>query len=1150
MTLLRLVSGLKLRDDFTSDTEANYTRSGNDNWSVSGGLLNYSTASYNSGLRREYTDVKCATVRAKSQTKFGWTSHVMVGGLGENHVNDLPDGYSLQSIDSDDMRIIKTVNGADAYVASDTPCTRSLGTYYYYRIYIYNGVVYGKWGATGLSNALSGASTTFTQGQIGIWCNADKGAAWDFIEARTSQLVTVTELPTGYWVVISDGTTTAKAQESSGTAIVNGGAVLFPLASISIYNGDPDAGGNLVVELTSSQIADMGGGDWFEYSVGPQFTVDAIILDEASETREVTFTADLMVKITDDKTFTVDANIHDRKVEITADIRIIELEKTKTFTADAYIVVSGVTLRTAVAPGPCANHHSLYLPSIARDSNNRLHCSYIGTDTQTVYYCYSDDEGDTWTTPVAVDRVDAHQASSYGYSNQIVCTDERVVILTNTYKSDLYSVLINSKTLTGTVWSSLWQGESTPDEFMSFFKGYSQADGDIIIGYNGAHYQSNFYRIWNYDTNTYDVRVEAGNPGRINGVVHQLVTNGTTVWIIGLNGSTYTLNVTIADKTAYMVDDEFSSVYEAVLGPDGNCWIFTSPIEQNGIYLRKINADNNLVATATTIVTGTNIFVMGTHYDAAGNLYLMYYNNGSIYIKKYNTSGTLVDTKLVCANFLGRSMYQKNSNYNSEVMEVSFRPNVGTNYGIGYGAFDLFEIFKTITDKTVTTDAFISGREEKTFTTDITIIEQYEETLTVDGLISAREEKTFTADALIRDTFEETISADGRILVITDEEFTTDADVVIPAHITSIDVSSGPTIGGTVVTVYCDFLIDLNSYIPYIDGVPVEFPMFNRFTDSFIFSTPGHSSGEVQITLRSIRGTWADNSVTFTYVPLEKEFSTDIHIREESNDIEFTADVLVAQTEEKELIVDSYIFATNETSFTVNGRVKLINEKLFGAYTYIKDTSGSEFTADAVVVERFEEEFTVDIGVRDTKIKSVTIDARIKEILDKTVTVDSRVKEILDVNFTVDISVAERIDKEFTADSRVKEILTETVSVDARIKQIVDKTFTLDVYSVDRRYEEFTVDSIVKEILTKTFTVDSRVKVIVDLPFEVDMVIRFDEQPELAPGVEWVEINGKAAWMEMEISAEWIEIIGKTEWVEINGTTQYIEILGKCEPEG
>jgi len=87
----------------------------------------------------------------------------------------------------------------------------------------------------------------------------------DWLDARTSHQITVSSLPDGSSVVVSDGTTTASADTAAGTATVDAGAVLFPLASVSVYSG-AGGGGDLLATLTTGDYADMGGGDVFTYS--------------------------------------------------------------------------------------------------------------------------------------------------------------------------------------------------------------------------------------------------------------------------------------------------------------------------------------------------------------------------------------------------------------------------------------------------------------------------------------------------------------------------------------------------------------------------------------------------------------------------------------------------------------------------------------------------------------------------------------------------------------------------------------------------------------------------------------------------------------------------------------------------------------------
>ena len=53
----------------------------------------------------------------------------------------------------------------------------------------------------------------------------------------------------------------------AGLATVDAGLVLFPLSSVQIRTAAA-GGGDLVAEITSGTLADMGGGDAFAYSAG------------------------------------------------------------------------------------------------------------------------------------------------------------------------------------------------------------------------------------------------------------------------------------------------------------------------------------------------------------------------------------------------------------------------------------------------------------------------------------------------------------------------------------------------------------------------------------------------------------------------------------------------------------------------------------------------------------------------------------------------------------------------------------------------------------------------------------------------------------------------------------------------------------------
>jgi hypothetical protein len=131
------------------------------------------------------------------------------------------------------------------------------------RGYISGGTVYARFGYTSLGAGISASDATYAQGSFGFRCSWD--IKHDWVDARPAHTVICTGLPAGSSVVCSDGTTPASADTAAGTATVDCGAVLFPLASVTVYSST-GGGGDVLVALDTGDYADMGGGDSFEYA--------------------------------------------------------------------------------------------------------------------------------------------------------------------------------------------------------------------------------------------------------------------------------------------------------------------------------------------------------------------------------------------------------------------------------------------------------------------------------------------------------------------------------------------------------------------------------------------------------------------------------------------------------------------------------------------------------------------------------------------------------------------------------------------------------------------------------------------------------------------------------------------------------------------
>ena len=254
-------------DDFSSDTLANYTEAGGKTWTISGGVL--STSGANTSLRRaDLATIKCGTVRNKMSSWGGYPGMVGVGGSGEDSGINIPNGYYANSQGSTTAsRLKRCVGGTLVDLALESTSARSTNTYYLWRVYISGGTIYYRHGSTALDQALGNAAdANFAAGHIFVYNYDTSTMTVDWLDGRPSHLITCSGMTEGHYLRVSDGTTAAEAAASgAGTASVDAGAVLFPLASVQIRTAAA-GGGDLIAELDTGDYADMGGGDAFEYS--------------------------------------------------------------------------------------------------------------------------------------------------------------------------------------------------------------------------------------------------------------------------------------------------------------------------------------------------------------------------------------------------------------------------------------------------------------------------------------------------------------------------------------------------------------------------------------------------------------------------------------------------------------------------------------------------------------------------------------------------------------------------------------------------------------------------------------------------------------------------------------------------------------------
>lgn len=267
MTLTRTTRGLDtgVYDDFGTDTSANYDPLLG-TVSVATGLLTIATAN-DRVIHKTASTVKCVTASikrsgARAAGPFYCASASLVSA------NDV-DGYTLYAYGTPAWYFDRVTNNAMTNLGYSTANVPADGATGIGRIYLAADGAKCRCGVTALTDSIASTDTTYTAAAYcGFVAGNQNDQQADWLDARPSHLVTVTGLPSGWYAKVSDGTTTAKAAASEGTAAVDAGAVLFPLASVTLYNGDPDGAGVLQETLDTGTYADMGGGDVLAYTSG------------------------------------------------------------------------------------------------------------------------------------------------------------------------------------------------------------------------------------------------------------------------------------------------------------------------------------------------------------------------------------------------------------------------------------------------------------------------------------------------------------------------------------------------------------------------------------------------------------------------------------------------------------------------------------------------------------------------------------------------------------------------------------------------------------------------------------------------------------------------------------------------------------------
>ncbi|MCZ7663182.1 MAG: hypothetical protein M5U22_09780 [Thermoleophilia bacterium] len=274
-TMTRLSSGLIELDDFDSDTLLNYQAIRSlTGFAVTGGALVHNTTTSDKVARLGQTGARVVTARTRNTDPanggniYLYLAHATAKSGSNNWA-----GYRLEydvNTPGGPWSVGRYSGGTstDLGVSSAEPMTADVYTHARL-LKTETGHIVARFGSSLDGVVDAGLHNEVAVDRVG-WGTSTKAGDADWLEARTDYHVTVQGVPAGGLVEAASGGKTASATESAGAAVVDCQSLLFPLDRLRVM----DAAGTVLVEVSPSDYADMGGGDTYVVQVtGTTYTI-------------------------------------------------------------------------------------------------------------------------------------------------------------------------------------------------------------------------------------------------------------------------------------------------------------------------------------------------------------------------------------------------------------------------------------------------------------------------------------------------------------------------------------------------------------------------------------------------------------------------------------------------------------------------------------------------------------------------------------------------------------------------------------------------------------------------------------------------------------------------------------------------------------
>lgn len=346
-----------------------------------------------------------------------------------------------------------------------------------------------------------------------------------------------------------------------------------------------------------------------------------------------------------------------------------------------------------------------------------------------------------------------------------------------------------------------------------------------------------------------------------------------------------------------------------------------------------------------------------------------------------------------------------------------------------YGIYVTYTPSGATETKVFTSDAWLTGVNEKTFAADSWLQETYAKNFTTDAYLQKVDTKAFTADCFLQKTSTKGFTADAYLAGVIEKALTTDT-----------------------------FLQKTDTKI-FTSDAWLQKTAIKTFTvDSFLQKT-------------ALKAFTCDAYLEAAWTEETKQFTVDVYL-EATLTKDFTFDAYLKVVLTKAFAVDAFLAVTLVKSLAADAWLLAAYIKSFACDAQLAGVASKTFSCDSYLQATLIKTLTTDCWLANVNTKGLTSDAYLETTEEKTLSADAILQLIVSKDFSTDAFLVAVWIKQHTADAWLVIVYTKAFTVDAWLYATNKKEFTTDAI-LSSALKSFTVDAFILRTQIKTLTCDS-----------------------------------------------------------------------------